>query len=77
MSSVYFFFFKSTTCTNTTDFIAAYGFVRFKFSFGVPAAVDYLCLLDIKYFDIVYSLQNIVTILLKINSLQVVGFVVK
>ena len=43
-----FFFKKSTTCTNTTDFIAAYVCIRFKFFFGVLAAVDYLCLLGFK-----------------------------
>ena len=56
---------KTTTCTNTTAFIAAYGYIRFKFFFGVLAAVGYLCLLDIKYFDIVYFLQDTVFILLE------------
>jgi hypothetical protein len=51
MSSNYFFK-ESTTCTNTTDFIPAYGCIRFKFFFGVLAAVVYLCLLGFKYFDI-------------------------
>jgi len=49
----------------------------FKFFFGVPAAAVYLCLLGFKYFYIVYSLQYIVFILLKPNSLQMVSFVIK
>jgi hypothetical protein len=70
----YLFFKKSTTCTNTTDFIAAYGYIRFKFFFGVLTAVDYLCLLGNWHFDIVYSFQKIVFILLKKQSLTSVWF---